>query len=138
MPEKVNPIASPTHEHPSRCQQIVNPILNRRRAGNGIFRGALKYGCKEEDGTKEYNIINVQTKTYTMCTEGKLNCQKFPMRDVRKSGIFVVLTFAGSSLLKIALQDETLIFNIKLGEFMEFRDNLLGGINSFGKCLQLR
>ena len=138
MPEKVNPIASPTHEHPSRCQQIVNPMLNRRRAENGIFRGVLKYGCKEEDGTKEYNIINVQTKTYIMCTEGKLNRQKFPIRDVRKSGIFVVLTFAGSSLLKIALQDETLIFNIKSGEFIEFRDNLLGGINSFGKCLQLR
>ena len=29
------------HEHPSQCQQIVNPILNRQHTENGIIRGAL-------------------------------------------------------------------------------------------------
>jgi hypothetical protein len=97
-------------------------------------RYCAKDGCKENDGSKEYVIINFDNNTYSMCTIGKEKCDDIILKNVGKSGIFAVVYFGGSSFLKMALQDDPLAFNLKAGDFIEIRDFGLGVMNSYGSC----
>jgi hypothetical protein len=95
-----------------------------------------KNGCKEGDGSKDYVVINLEKKSYSMCTIGKAKCDDLNLKTIKKSGIFAVFYFGGSSYLKMALQDESLIWNLKSGDFIEVRDNALGVMNSYGVCVK--
>jgi hypothetical protein len=95
-----------------------------------------KNGCKEGDGSKEYVLINLKKKIYSMCTRGKAKCDDLNLKTIGKSGIFAIFYFGGSSYLKMALQDESLVWNLKSGDFIEVRDNALGVMNSYGVCMK--
>jgi hypothetical protein len=97
-----------------------------------------KDGCKESQGSQEFNIVDLSAATYNMCNEGKHNCQSIPISDVGKSGIFMVVKFGGAALFKVALEDEKSVFNVNAGDFIEVRDNMLGAMNSFGTCAKMQ
>jgi hypothetical protein len=94
-----------------------------------------KDGCKELDGSRDYVVINIEKNIYSMCTRGKSKCDDLTLKTIGKSGIFAIFYFGGSAYLKMALQDETLIGNLKSGDFIEVRDNALGVMNSYGVCV---
>lgn len=95
-------------------------------------------GCKSADAKGEYNLISFDDKTYSLCSEGKTECQVLEIEYGQKSGIFYIVGFGSGAFIKWATQDEDLILKIKEGEFVEVRTNMLGSMSSFGRCLEIK
>jgi len=91
-------------------------------------------GCKIIEVNDEFNTINLDERKYGLCESGKKECQTFDITYSRISGIFLNVGFGVGAFIKIAMQDEKLLLNIKKGEFIEVRSGMLGAMNSFGSC----
>lgn len=76
----------------------------------------------------DFRLIDLENNTISV--GGDIS----PITSAEKSGIFYFFKFGGAAFLKMALQDEKVMFNISAGDYIEQRDALLGTILTWGNC----
>lgn len=101
-------------------------------------RWCEKDHCNESSGEGEYITVDFSKNLYKLCTKGKPECQSFPIKNIRHAGAFISIFFGGNSFLKVSTMDESLMFDMREGDFIEIRDLGLGMMSSFGFCKAIK
>ena len=76
----------------------------------------------------DFRLINLENNTISV--GGDIS----PITSAEQSGIFYFFKFGGAAFLKMAIQNEDVMFNISAGDYIEQRDALLGTIITWGTC----